>query len=256
MTRERRTYRVKRDVINFEVFSPYTIGKMFRASKQLKELQDSTDRSIEEVSIGGAMIRRPILRTGQKYYRNGIEMYLLEKVFERIEQGQDIKVAKDAVCSDDWVDIAGQLMPSQRLKHVEDNIEAGKVETVEQFCRAIEAVNEQHVNDEWAWVKKSFEGYFGIDLDSVNAQQIVEIADKYLKIKSKFLNPIVADAEKEFAELSRTGFGQDGSAAEQQKDFDEVRGTYEKNSFVIEMKKNIELLNQRVEAIKNKSLKQ
>ena len=55
---------MKRDVITFDVFSPYTVGKMIKAAGKLTELSQTTDKSIEEVSLGGALVRRPILRTG------------------------------------------------------------------------------------------------------------------------------------------------------------------------------------------------
>ncbi len=45
----------KRDIISFDIFSPYTVGEMIKASAMLKELQEKTDRSIDDVTISGLL---------------------------------------------------------------------------------------------------------------------------------------------------------------------------------------------------------
>ena len=60
-----------------------------------------------------------LLRTGQKTYRSAIHSYLLDKVLARIEdtldRGEDsvsaaFAASQNAVFSEQWVDIGGQLM--------------------------------------------------------------------------------------------------------------------------------------------------
>ena len=55
------------------------------------------------------------------------------------------------------------------------------------------------------------------------------------------------DAEKEFAELSQCGFGLDGVQEDIADDFEGVRGTYEGNAFVKDMKATIADLETRIE---------
>lgn len=70
-----------------------------------------------------------------------------------------------------------------------------------------------------------------------------------LKVRSKFLNLVTADAQKEFDESSRLGFGQDGEAGDVERDFRQVRGLYEENQFVLEMKGSVDRLHRRIERI-------
>jgi hypothetical protein len=70
-----------------------------------------------------------------------------------------------------------------------------------------------------------------------------------LRVKSKFLNLVTADAQKEFSESSRLGYGQDGEVDDVERDFRQVRGLYEENQFVLEMNRSIEQLHQRIERI-------
>ena len=256
-TRDRRKGSVKRDAISFAVFSPYTVGKMIRGNAVLKDLQEKTDKSIDEVSVGGAMVKRLILRTGQKYYKTGIHMYLLEKVVEKIaaavEHGAPVKdafaVDKNAVYSESWADVAGLLLPVDRIKTLEDAIEAGQIATVEDFSTAIEQIDRAYACDEWAWVKVAYEKVFGLNLDNASTENLLGICQDYLKIKSKFLKLVVADAGKEFDELSHCGFGQDSSGDDIQKDFAQVRGLYEENQFVKDIKGQIVKLEQKIEQV-------
>lgn len=259
--RDRRKGTVKRDVISFAVFSPYTVGKMLTARQKLKVLQDSTDRSIEEVSVGGALVRRVILRTGQKFYRTGIEMYLLEKVIDKAEQAVNgpeatlnnaFAVDAESVYSAEWVDIGGQLMARDRLLELSEAVESGKINTIEAFAQAVETIGRSYDIDEWAWVRNTYKTVFDVDLDTAATQDMLDAADKYLKVRSKFLNLVVADAEKEFGQMSRIGFGQDGAGDDVAADFQQVRGTYDANAFVTEMKQSVQNLNSRIGQLKQK----
>ncbi len=258
--RDRRKGSVKRDIINFDVFSPYTIGKMLKANNALKEIYQKTDKAIEEVSVGGAMVRRPILRTGQKYYRTGIETYLLEKVFEKAEKiaGGDMNISKvfavnaDALYSDEWVDIGGQLMPRIRLVQLEDAVENGSISSIRSFAEATAKISELYRDDEWSWVRRAYKEVFEIDLEPASKEDVIEIAQKFGQAKTKFFKLVIADARKEFAELIHYGFAADGSDDDVEKDFRQVRGVYDENKFVKEMRASVEEVNKRVKELKDK----
>jgi hypothetical protein len=48
-----------------------------------------------------------------------------------------------------------------------------------------------------------------------------------------------ADAKKEFAATAQIGYGLDGRQDAKQADFEQVRGTFEENDFVLEIEKHI-----------------
>ena len=253
--RDRRKAAEKRDVISFDVFSPYTIGKMIKARQQLKDLQDKTEKSIDEVSLNGATVKRLILRTSQKYYRTGIEMYLGDKLIQRVEhalaEGQgpsdSLAVDPDAVYSTDWIDLGGQLMPQQRLTMLHDALEKGEITSVAAFQAALERIHQHYAEDEWAWARSAYEQVFGVDVGSLTREGVKKAAAALLKVKSKFLNLVAADADKEFGEMSQIGFGQDGDADAVAQDFQAVKGEYEENTFVKDMRQSVVNLQSRIE---------
>jgi hypothetical protein len=180
-------------------------------------------------------------------------MYLLEKVISAVEaNGTAPPVSADSVYSDEWVDIGGQLMGQKRLVDTEVAVENGDIDSVEGLVERLNAVNEAYADDEWAWVCKAYEEVFGVNPVEATTADLVKAADMYLRVKTKFFNLVIADAQKEFDAMSRSGFGQDGTAEDAEEDFRQVRGTYDDNKFVREMKDSVEALNQRIARLKDK----
>ncbi len=259
--RDRRKGFVKRDIISFDVFSPYTVGKMIKATEHLNKLQAAAEKTFDDVLVCGAIVKRPILRTAQKYYRGGIEMYLLEKVVSKVEKALENNInsiseifADDssAVYSSEWVDIGGQLMAAARLDDLENAVEKGEIKTIADFSAAAEKIQKMYQIDEWIWVKQSYWRIFNVDLNRASKLHIVEAADNLLKVKSKFLNLVLADSQKEFGLQSRCGFGVDGDVSAGEADFEQVRGTFETNKFVTQMNDEIRLLNERIGKLRQK----
>jgi Domain of unknown function (DUF4954)/Domain of unknown function (DUF6819) len=259
--RDRRKGNNKRDIISFDVFSPYTVEKMIKGSANLKRLYEATPKNVPEVSVGGAMVKRPILRTGQKFYRTGIGMYLLGKVFNRAEQAMDGGLQKvreffsdnaNGIYSQQWIDLGGQLMARQRLTDFEEAVENGEIANVVGFSDGLEKIQAAYNDDEWVWVKNAYQKVFDTDLNNISKDDLLQIAESFLKIRRKFLKLVIADAEKEFGELSRTGFGQDGSDDDVASDFSEVRGICEQNKFIREMHDVLKDIEQRIECFNNK----
>ena len=257
--RDRRQGAVKRDRITFDVFSPLTVGRMLAGSARMKQLQESTDRSVDKVYIGGAEVKRVLLRTGQKFYRSAIESYLLEKVVARAERTIDgsasspadaMAAAPDAVFSQHWVDIGGQMMPRERLDRLAAAVESGHVADLDQLNAALNEILAAYAEDEWAWVRWACGQALGVDLDQVTAEKLAEMADSLLQVRNKFINLVLNDAGKEFDAVIRTGFGQDGTTEDASADFQAVRGDFDTNKFVRQMKEDLANLSERVERLK------
>jgi hypothetical protein len=258
-TRDRRKGKQMRDRISFDVFSPLTVGRMIAGSDRLQALKDNTDKSVDIVTISGAQVKRVLLRSGIKYYRSGIQTYLLEKVVSRIERavaegggglGQSLATSPDAVYSEKWVDIGGQMMPIKRLENLYAVVESGSITDLSAFESALDAIHAAYEDDEWAWVRHAYIKVFDIDPEAIKVTDAASIADQLLDVQTKFLNLILIDAGKEFDQVTRTGFAQDGSDADQTADFQAVRGEFDTNKFVTQMKQALEILNTRIEKLK------
>ena len=259
--RDRRTAPELRDILCFDVFNPMTVGRMVAGAELLSRLQESTDRSVAAVNVGGAEIKRVLLRMGAKRYTAAVERYLLEQMFQRMEQklaGRGMKLrdvfATDskAVFSKEWLDVGGQLIPRDRFEHIARKIVSGEINTIEKFQRVLVSAREAYDEDVWLWARNQAQESLVVNFDEMTIEQASDFAAQYSDQQQKLLRLVLIDAEREYDESSRIGFGMDGDAAARDQDFAAVRGRLEENSFVKQLHVDIEQTGKRCEAIRER----
>jgi len=265
-SRDRRRGSSKRDRIIFDVFSPYTVGRMIAGEARLKKLAEETDRSVDEVKLSGAMIRRLVIKTTAKYYATGIDMYLMGKVFERAERAvakgdvaagmkKALAAPSKAVYSEEWTDLSGMLLARDRLEAMHAGLKSGKIKSLRDLSLALDDGFNAYEADEWEWVRRAYAERYGKMPHKLKGDELAWVAAGYSKARQKFLKMVLADAQKEFDELAQIGFGVDGSAADREADFEAVRGKFEDDKFVKQMRAEMTALDKRVEDFTNKAKK-
>ena len=242
--RDRRTASVKRDQILFEVYSPYTVQKMIKGEAALTRLHEATPREVEQIRYNGVTIRRLMLRRSARNYADGIDTYLRNEILDRVSkartQGVDAiaaAMADTGVYSAEWSDLGGLLIGRERLRKLEADIVDGRIATVDDVLAAFE---DAHCNafskDKWSWVRHTYEARNGRSVDDLSPEDFDELDKAHAKSTASFVKRVLADAEKEFDEIAKLGYGADGTAEDQAGDFDAVRGSFDDNSFVKQMR--------------------
>jgi hypothetical protein len=259
--RDRRRASRKRDLIVFDVFSPYTLERLLAGEKLLTRLAAETDKAIREVPIKGAFVKRLLLRSGAKFYRTGIGMTLYGALFERAEEAagsglggvrEVLTVEPGAVASAAWADVSGLLVARERLDAIASAVESGEVASMDALLARLEEAHASYGRDAWASYAAAYRDRCGKTPADLDAAGLAEAADAYLAARGKFIRMVLADAEKEYGTQSRIGFGMDGDEGARETDFAAVRGTFEKDKFVSSMRAELEDLTRRVAAFKKK----
>ena len=257
--RDRRRGSCRRDRISFDVCSPFTMGRLLRGMALLEELRQKTDKSIDSVTVKGAEIKRVLLRSGLKYYRTGLQMYLLDQVVRRLEQGlaagaesalAALTPAKGAIFSEAWLDLAGLLVPQARLESLWQAIEGGQIASVDDFHAQLDRLQASYDEDAWAWCAWAYGQVFERPLDEVPEAELGQLVDDFVAARKKFLGLILLDSRKEFDETMRMGFGADAGESARDVDFEAVSGTYESNTFVRRLEEEIASLDERAARLK------
>ncbi len=244
-SRDRRKSLEKRDIIDFDVLSPLTVGRMLQGKIILEELSKTTDRSKSVITIKGAEVRRVLLRKGARFYKAGIEMYLQERLVSRLEAGEgtneheSLSVAESAVLSEEWVDLSGQMMPLKRFEQLCDQIESGEIGSMKAMQTALLEIHDAYQKDEWAWVVWAYRQHFGASLTEMSLPDIRDAVTSWGELRTKYLRLILGDADKEFHPDTRTGFGLLDDQEQTNEDFLAVRGTFDDNKFVLQMREEI-----------------
>jgi hypothetical protein len=130
--------------------------------------------------------------------------------------------------------------PQEAVQKMLDDIENGKISTLEQATEAFRSIHENYPAYEWAWAANVLQQRLGKSIDKMTADDILEITAKWKQAVIKLDQMLYEDAKGEFSPLAQIGFGIDGDEETKHADFGAVRGTFEKNSFVTEIEKHID----------------
>lgn len=231
------------DHINFDLLTPYTVGKMLNACNILTNLK-ATSKTIEGCfDYNNVKIKSSSLDKALEYYKLGIDKFLGNCLVERLEENQfkndkDIRKALEPdieIGTGKWVDLAGMFAPEQAVESLLKRIEDGKI-TLEQLSSEFKLIHDNYSDYKWAWVVNVLQQRLGKTVEQITAKDIVAYIEQWKDSVIKIDRMLLDDAKKEFADFARTGFGVDGTDQTREADFDAVRGKFEDNSFVLEIK--------------------
>ncbi len=247
----------KIDQINFNLLSPYTVQKMWRGREVLNELQALSGENTDVYGYRNCKIRNSSLRHGRELYTIGIQKFLGNSLISRLEQKEwhtlaEIRAAlrpDSRVGLGDWVDLAGLIAPKSEVSVLLDDIEKGHM-TLEDIQTRLVQMHANYYSYEWTWAQDKLEQVWGCSVEEVSLEQIRMTVNQWREAVVNLDRMVYNDARKEFDLNSQTGFGVDGDREQAEADFEEVRGSFESNSFVKAVLEHIE----RKSALGNKIL--
>ncbi len=248
--RDRRKSPKKLDYINFKLLSPYTIQKMLNGCRLLANLKATSGESTEYFTYHSVKIKNSSLDRGIRFYEIGIDKFLGNCLMKRLENPSKagFKSVDElrAVLSPEtnigpgkWVDLAGLFAPEESVQKMLSDIENGTIGTLEQATEAFQSMYDHYPAYEWAWAANILQERLGKTVEKMTADDIIELVTKWKTAVVELDHMLYADAQKEFAATAQTGFGLDGEEETKHSDFEQVRGTFEENSFVSEIEKHI-----------------
>jgi len=259
--RDNRKVSQKRDLIIFDIYTPYTVEKMRLGKAELLQLSDNTPKERDSVLYGGVLVSRLLLRKGAKFYSTAITTYLGEKVFGRLAQSlQDGKSWSDAAAtmipdgtltrSSEWTDLCGLLTPTEVALGLEADISSGAVPSYDLLLERLAAMAQNYPRYEWQYVAETFAKEYGYSPDRLTKDQAMSFVDEWFKASSSILSSVIEDAKKEFGPASRIGYGLDLEPEAAASDFEAVRGNAATNIVVQKLTKEMEALKARNDLLK------
>ncbi len=245
--RDRRVDPVRLDMINYNLLSPFTVGKMMSGRAILRNLQAVSGETsgvyyYQNTRIKGSALRRALDYYGiaiRKFMGNSIIKRLEGTRFTSIEQVRERLRPTEPAGRGEWIDLSGLFIPKETLERLFTSIENGTITTlgpIEEFFRD---THSRYYDMEWTWVYDVWPSVYGVRLDEITAAQIIETVKGWQQAVIGLDEMLYDDARKEFSLSAMTGFGIDGTEGDKRLDFEEVRGAFETNSFVEAVKQHI-----------------
>ncbi|MDR1225431.1 MAG: DUF4954 family protein [Prevotellaceae bacterium] len=238
----------KRDLINFNLLSPFTIHKMVKGRNLLLRLEQHSGQTSEFYSYHSTLIRRGALTRGIKLYEMGITKFLGNSLISRLEKAQSLKTSKDIRCAlqpdsqvglGEWMDISGMIAPQTEITRLLDDIENGTLATLKDVLERFELAHKSYYDYEWTWAAKLLRYSYGKMPENFTAEDVIKCVELWKNSVVELDEMLYADAKKEFTLSAMTGFGVDGDEEDKQLDFEQVRGPFEANAFVAEVTSHI-----------------
>lgn len=230
------------DCINYNLLSPYTIQKMFKGLMTLENLRHSSGELSDVYSFHSTKITNSALKKGIGYYNTGIIKFLGNSLIKKLEDlpagASDDEIREmlrpsTAIGAGDWVDISGLIAPKSEVDRLLERIENNELHRLADINAEFRRMHENYYTYEWTWAYGKIREYFGYDPAKMTAEQVVDIVCKWKKAVIGLDEMVYEDARKEFSLASMTGFGADGTREDKELDFEEVRGDFDNNPFVM-----------------------
>ena len=240
----------KLDQINFNLLSPYTVQKMWQGREILNELQALSGENTEVYGYRNCKIRNSSLRHGRELYTIGIQKFLGNSLISRLEKAEwhtldELRAVlrpDSEIGLGDWVDMSGLIAPKSAVSQLLNEIEKGTM-TLADIQTRLEQMHAQYYSYEWTWALDKLEQVWGCSVEQVTLAQVRKTIQEWREAVIKLDHMVYDDARKEFDLNSQTGFGADGDREQAEADSEEVRGSFESNSFVKAVLEHIEKKN-------------
>jgi len=238
--RDRRKDPKKLDVVNCEMLSPYTVGRMLAGVELLEKLEGEAAEDSEYCLFRRVEISKADIREGIRLYRLGISKFLGDCLAARladrcpgtVEQlGEALRV--HSAGAGRWLDVAGMLVPEQVFEDMLGGVEAGTIHTIEGISDALAEMHRRYDDYRWAWAAEVIGRRLGKDIEQLTVAEVVDLINQWKDAIEHLDRMLLADAEKEYTETMQIGYGIDGEHA-RGSDFAAVRGTVEQHPFVAE----------------------
>ena len=238
--RDRRKGKRKLDLIHFELFSPFLVGKVLKGIDILSELYANTPKEQETVGYNGVRIKRLMLKSCRKYYEMALHIFLGDQVIRKLEilEGpitlESIKKliqSKNNTEISDWVDMAGLVTSVFSLEELLAGIKKGGTPELSEIETGFGRLFERYNSGTWEFALKILSERFSISHETVTLKNIEELITRWKDNSIRMNNLIMLDTKKEFDNNSRIGFGLGGDQSVRDADFEQVRGSYDDNSF-------------------------
>lgn len=221
---------------------------------EIRLLYEKASKELEFVTYNGIAMKRLLCKTAIKHYEIGIKAYLggllanwLEMRDSRLGTRDSGTEARKELA--EWVDVLGLMAPRSAVEALCDRIENGAVADVTALEREWAALHESYAENEWCWAQEAWASIVGKKPAEMSPAELRKAIEGWRDAVVKLDNMILNDAEKEFGTATRIGFGIDGDASVRDADFAAVRGTFETNKFVKELKRHAEETKTRAERI-------
>lgn len=189
-----------------------------------------------------------MLKSTRKYYEMAMSIFIGDQINKKLETIKDPKsiesireglTTSDHKVPDKWIDLAGMIAPDHVMQDFFKDIKSGSIKTLDEISDRLKRIHDSYDSYVWDWTTRILSERFDMDVRNIEASQLLELISKWETESIKLDKMILNDATKEYDDSSKIGFGVDGDQDVINQDFEAVRGTPDKNKFIVGINQEI-----------------
>ena len=211
-SRDHRPGDYKLDCVNYNLLSPYTVGKMEQGYRKLQELLDFVGQHDETYIYHNLHLKSSSLHHGLRIYRLGIDKFIGNSLITRIRdkvESREIDTIEDlnGLLRPDhdegvglWTDLCGMIAPERGVRRLADGLRETAYATIDDFSSQVRSLHERYYELEWDWSYDLIYRWYGLDKsESLTAEVVHEILDRWIDAVLTIDRSLIQDAAKEHA---------------------------------------------------------
>ncbi|MDR2928337.1 MAG: DUF4954 family protein [Cytophagaceae bacterium] len=222
------------DCIVFNLLSPYSIQKMIKGIEILENLKKISGPDCDYYMYNSVKINGSALEKGIRLYRLGITKFLGNGLVKKLEIADfsNEDEMRQAIApngtdgTDEWIDMAGLLVPKNEVAKLIDGIENGKITSLDEINQTYHSQKNNYFVWAWNWIVPRLKSEAGLDVETASVSQFKAFVEAWKDAVVTLDKMMYDDAKKEFTLKSQTGFGIDGKDDTRASDFENVRGEF------------------------------
>ncbi len=240
--REQRTDPHRLDLLHYETFSPFTVGRMIAGTKILEELEQRSSSEQTQVASGGIVLPRARLHKAQLGYQLAIRMYLGSQIAQRLETCRHAQQPAEVMSifanlpsqgTGPWLDLGGLLTSQARLDELLDHVAAGRISTLTDLESHFQQVHDTYAQLAWAWTVDAWLGQIGKNVSAIQAADLHDAVDDWQQGTLQYHRGVLRDAAAEFHSPARLTYGVAEVPGAAEADFAAVRGSFDQHELVV-----------------------
>ena len=194
--RDMRAQSTPKSIVNFDWLSPFSVGEIIKAKKNLEELREISGEDASNYRFHEFIIRAADLQKGIQNYDMALRIYM-GAVLKRVQRHvPELNEPETDTGLGKWDNLAGLLLPASEERQMVEDIKDGTLESIDAILRRFDEINAEYRNYQWVWTYRLILNYYG--LTELTPDDADMIRDNCLKARRVWTEEIRQDAEREY----------------------------------------------------------
>ncbi|WP_298629845.1 DUF4954 family protein, partial [uncultured Porphyromonas sp.] len=250
--RDKRPKSIRPDCVNYNLLSPFTIGKMERAYNKLLSLKKFLGAHEHVYVYYNLFIKPSSLEKGLQIYKWGIEKFIGNSLIQRIqnefgdrlipsEQELLAALVPDHTFGEgEWIDASGMIAPLGSIQVINRDIKEKQLTSLPEINHRVRALHKMYYEYEWDWSYDLLCRWYDIrDDNPISAELIRKILKDWIDAVLAIDKALLNDAHKEYNIIGRVNFGVKNPEQQTVEYTDQIEAEYQKNPIVLSVLEHI-----------------